>query len=139
MSSTHSYVAAAALRSTRSPQTRLNSRTRHTAVAREPACRRRQRGTAPAELALLLLLAVLLVVCVFVSRTPRVTPERLSTVSIRSGQTLWDMARSYPVAGLSTAQTAQLIAEINDLEGQSLIAGSTVRVPVTAREAVAAR
>ncbi len=54
------------------------------------------------------------------------------TVRISSGDTLWSIASAHPVAGLDTAGTVDLIAELNDLDGFALVAGDTVLVPANA-------
>ncbi len=63
-----------------------------------------------------------------------------TTVRVRSGDTLWSIASEHPVAGLETARTADLIAEMNNFEGAALREGSAILVPVDAsRDAVAMR
>jgi Tfp pilus assembly protein FimV len=63
------------------------------------------------------------------------TPRSLSTTQVkaRQGDTLWSLASAHPVAGLSTAQTTALIAELNDVRANALPAGSTLRVPLQVR------
>jgi hypothetical protein len=51
------------------------------------------------------------------------------TVRISGGDTLWSIASAHPVTGLDTAQTVDLIAELNHLDGFGLVAGDTVLVP----------
>lgn len=53
-----------------------------------------------------------------------------ASVRVAPGQTLWAIARQHPVDGLTTAQTADLIADLNHLGSASLAAGSVIRVPV---------
>lgn len=62
---------------------------------------------------------------------PRMSaPGRLATTTttVEQGQTLWALAVAHPVSGLTTQQTADLIADINGIEG-SLSVGSVVKVP----------
>jgi len=54
------------------------------------------------------------------------------TVRISRGDTLWSIASTHPVAGLDTAATVDLIAELNDLDDFKLVAGDTVLVPADA-------
>lgn len=54
---------------------------------------------------------------------------KTETVRISRGDTLWSIASAHPVAGLDTAATVDLIAELNDLDGFALVAGDTVLVP----------
>jgi len=136
MSSSHQHVAAAAPRHASNVGRRTGARTAH----RVPRYRRpRPARLSATEIALLLLLVAALLLCVYFSRSPRLSSERVGLVRVGAGQTVWELARTHPVAGLSTAQTAQLIAEINDLQDSSLIAGTEIRVPVSVRTDVAAR
>jgi Tfp pilus assembly protein FimV len=84
------------------------------------------------EIAILAAVALLLVVGIF-SASPHATATGpTQTVQVRPGDTLWSIATLYPVAGLSTAQTAEKIAEDNQLRGRALSAGSVLRVPAPA-------
>lgn len=138
MSSTHSHSTAAATH--RRPHRRLPGAmtTRRRVGTTEHRHISGQRF-APAEAGLMLLLALALIACVFLSRAPQVAADRTTTVRVRTGETLWNLARSHPVTGLSTAQTVALIAELNQLEGRMLAAGTTVRVPSAQRPHVASR
>ena len=84
------------------------------------------------EVLVLVLVALALVWSALASRTPQ--PSSVPTVTTRvvQGQTLWQIARANPVPGLSTAQTADLIAEINDLESGAVTVGTLVQVPAQA-------
>ena len=138
MSSTHSHVAAAAAHRTshRRPQGALTCRRRN-AMKAHP--RVRGQRFAPAETGLLLLLVLALAACVFISRSPQVAPDRTTTVRVTAGETLWNLARSHPVTGLSTAQTVELIADLNQLEDRALAVGTAVRVPSEWEPHVASR
>lgn len=50
-------------------------------------------------------------------------------LSVQSGDTLWAIAEAHPISGLSTADTANVISEWNDLEGACLQAGELLLVP----------
>jgi len=137
MSSTHHDIAAAARhRATPSP-TRADTRTARSRNVRY----RRPSGQrfAPAEIALLLLLVAALALCAVFSRSPQIAPGDTSLVRIGSGDTVWDLAQSHPVAGLSTAQTAQIISDLNHLQGGGLVAGSVIRVPTSSSTGLALR
>ena len=100
---------------------------------------RRTRLSAPEILVLAILLALLLAGAM-VSRRPDGHDVRSTSVRVESGQTLWNLAESHPVAGMSTDQTAELIAGLNDLGGRGLVAHTIVRVPATTpSDAVASR
>ena len=84
------------------------------------------------EALVLALVALALIWSALASRTPQ--PSSVPTVTTRviQGQSLWQIAKANPVPGLSTAQTADLIAEINDLETGAVTVGTLVRVPAQA-------
>ncbi len=92
----------------------------------------RPRGLSGPERAGLVFLAVALAICALASR-PR-TPDVVRTASVRvcAGDTLWGIAQANQVAGLTTAQTAQLIATLNGLGSSSLAPGRTLQVPAPA-------
>jgi len=76
-----------------------------------------------------MVLVVLLLAGVTVTRDPGANIVRSTSVRVERGQSLWDLARSHPVEGMSTAQTAELIATLNDLGTSNLVANTVVRVP----------
>lgn len=88
-----------------------------------------------------LIMIALLVAAVLVSKSPTVETATTVSVSVRPGDTLWSLAKAHPVPGLDTAQSAQVIAELNEVAGSTLIAGSVIHVPasVPAVEGVAMR
>lgn len=93
--------------------------------------RRRVRSNplASGEIAALVLITVALIVATVLSSRsacPGVHGER---TRIESGQTLWTLASQHPVTGLTTEQTADLIAQMNHIPDGPLAAGSTVRIP----------
>jgi|GEM_PF-4813206 len=59
---------------------------------------------------------------------------RTQDVRVEPGQTLWSLAKQYPVEGADTARTVEIIASLNGLSDGVIQAGSTVRVPVTNTE-----
>jgi hypothetical protein len=60
------------------------------------------------------------------------TPEHTQTVAVRTSQSLWDLARSYPQEGKSTAQTVAVIRRLNNLEHSALTPGQLLQVPAQA-------
>ena len=63
------------------------------------------------------------------------TPARAevsTTASIRVGPqtTLWQIAQEYPIEGLSTAETVQVLVGLNEMEDASLVVGQALLVPV---------
>ena len=90
-------------------------------------------------LSVAVVLVAALALCAVFSRSPQIAPGDTSLVRIGSGDTVWDLAQSHPVAGLGTAQTAQIISELNHLQGRGLVAGSVIRVPISSSTGVALR
>ncbi len=116
--------------------------TRTTQVVR-PTAERRACTTVPrrgvprirlvAEVVALLVIALLLIVLPVVSREAD-SPRSTSTTEViaQSGDTLWSVAQTHPIPGMTTAQTADHIAELNGIESSRILAGSAILVPVTA-------
>lgn len=51
------------------------------------------------------------------------------SVRVQSGDSLWSLAEEYPVEGLSTQETSDMIRSVNHLERGSLNAGAVLKVP----------
>lgn len=100
--------------------------------------RRAARGTGLSLLEVLVLAIVLalLIAGVVATRCANATAVHDASVRVERGQTLWGLAESHPVRGLSTAQTAELIAQLNNLGTKSLVAHTVVRVPASETSAV---
>lgn len=102
---------------------------------------RGRRGLTAQEIVMLAMLGVLIVaatLCV----APPAAPTQVQTQShlMLKGQSLWSVATRYPVPGLDTAATVDLIVELNGLESPMVCAGTTIRVPLAAAtDAVAMR
>lgn len=64
-----------------------------------------------------------------------------SRLKVMSGDTAWSIAQAHPVEGLTTAQTVDLIIEMNRIPDSGLVAGSSIQVPLQsgASESVAMR
>jgi len=87
------------------------------------------RTATPTETAILMLLIVTLFALAWLSG--RASSDGLATLDlrVRPGQTLWSIAREHPTPGRSTAETVELLSELNGLEGGTLVAGDVLRVP----------
>lgn len=51
------------------------------------------------------------------------------TVRVQPGDSLWSLAEEYPIDGLSTQETSDMIRNVNHLEHGSLAAGAHLKVP----------
>lgn len=51
------------------------------------------------------------------------------TVRVQPGDSLWSLAEEYPIEGLSTQETSDMIRSVNHLEHGSLAAGAHLKVP----------
>jgi LysM domain len=87
------------------------------------------RRVATAEAIALLLVAIALVFATLATRGSASDGVASQSIRVEHGQTLWALAEQHPMFGLTTEQTAQLIASINHLDARCLAAGSTIRVP----------
>lgn len=77
-------------------------------------------------------IALLVTGLMFAASPHRYSQPELVSVKVHSGESLWSVAERYPVDGLSTAETVQLIAEANSLKGSLVQAESTLKVPAAA-------
>ena len=102
--------------------TRFITRTRH-------ASHRPSRTVAWAEIIALVLIAIALITATILTAhhaSITVTSERMR---VENGQTLWTLATEHPVAGLTTEQTAELIANLNHISDGHVTNGATIRIP----------
>jgi hypothetical protein len=62
-------------------------------------------------------------------------PDEVRTRAIRveQGDSLWTLASANPVEGLSTAETAELIRQANEMQGSVVHAGQLIQVPDISR------
>ena len=51
------------------------------------------------------------------------------TIRVQPGDSLWSLAVEYPIEGLSTQETSDMIRNVNHLEHGSLAAGAHLKVP----------
>lgn len=89
-----------------------------------------------------LILAAITVAALSLLVQPAVpAPSGWTQVSVQPSASLWSLASAHPVAGLSTAETAALIAEENGLGSGVIHPGQTLSVPssIQADTAVALR
>lgn len=96
------------------------------------SARRRGRHTrtlTSTERLLLAVLGILLIASAAMSGHERPVGVPTTTVLVDGGDTLWSVAREHPIEGLSTAQTADLILELNDAKSPVLLDGQSLVVP----------
>ncbi len=100
---------------------------------------RRERLRSAAEWAAVVAVGILLVFgyTALLSDTEDPQPPATRDVLVSAGDTLWSMAASNPVEGAPTAQTADLIRELNGLEPGPLPAGIRLVVPARPSDATA--
>lgn len=80
------------------------------------------------ELVIIAVLTVAVLVGAAWQRQTARSDVRTALVRVESGETLWSLAQSHPVEGLTTEQTADLIAEMNGVTGPIHV-GSELKVP----------
>ena len=120
--------------------------TRHTA-ATAPRRLRAVPGGAPArcsstrtcrlsgiEIAVLIAIVIALVAGVLMSGSRAQRMVSQERIRIEHGDTLWSIARNHPVAGQTTAQTADTIADLNGLRSASVQPGQSILVPAAEPE-----
>jgi LysM repeat protein len=94
----------------------------------------RGRGMSGAERLALILLACALVVCALASRSHAPEADDTTRVRVVAGDTLWAIAEQNRPDGLSTAQTADLIAQLNGLTTSTLMPGRVLAIPTPGAE-----
>lgn len=94
-------------------------------------CRTRLSTLSPIEAGLLVLVIGTLLAAAALSATPRPTELTTTTVRVGAGESLWELAQRHPVRGMSTGQTVDLLAEINELEGAAIAEGAVLKVPAS--------
>ncbi|MCE5202973.1 MAG: LysM peptidoglycan-binding domain-containing protein [Coriobacteriales bacterium] len=83
----------------------------------------------------LVVVALLIVGAVQVSQRSVPVVADTVTVLVEPADTLWGLARSHPVQGLSTAGTVDLIKQMNGLDTSAIIAGQALELPADPAEA----
>ena len=99
--------------------------------------RNQQAVVAPARVALkvptIVAVAVVLATSVFSARhaayAESVSNVTYETIRVQPGDSLWSLAEEYPIEGLSTQETSDMIRNVNHLEHGSLAAGAHLKVP----------
>lgn len=103
--------------------------------------RNQQAAVAPARVALkvptivavALTLFFVLATSVFSARhaayAESVSNVTYETIRVQPGDSLWSLAEEYPIEGLSTQETSDMIRNVNHLEHGSLAAGAHLKVP----------
>jgi len=118
-----------------------HTRLRHATVTTSDAgtLRRGRAGRAAGvlETAVLVAIALLLVAGLLATSGKNHSVTQTSRVKVDAGDTLWELAQQYPVPGLTTAQTVEVIADLNHVTPGGLPPHGTVVVPAGARNASA--
>ena len=100
--------------------------------------RNQQAVVAPARVALKVptIVAVAVALTLFVVLATSVFSARhaayavtYETIRVQPGDSLWSLAEEYPIEGLSTQETSDMIRNVNHLEHGSLAAGAHLKVP----------
>lgn len=128
-----------AYRVSRSPRARSRTRrVRSGRICAEPAGERNpRRGLTALELVVIVALVIAVVAAALVSRSQTPTDLPTQRVKVGSGDSLWSLAESHPLEGLTTQQTMDLIKRANNMRSDRIAAGSLVIIPVARRSEVA--
>lgn len=85
----------------------------------------------PAETAIVVVVVACLFAAAWFSGRPAVPQTDTTPVQVEQGDTLWSLARQHRVDGMSTAQTVELLAQLNRVEGATIRVGDVIDVPAT--------
>jgi len=94
----------------------------------------RKRHVSAIEWVVLSTLAIALIAAAAGSATSLPHHTASASLRVRTGDTPWSIAASHPIDGLSTAQTADLIIGMNNIDGAYLVAGDSILVPTTSED-----
>jgi len=117
---------AGSLHKSASRRSRRNGRTSTLEVPDQRAC---SWPAGKLEVLALVVIALLLILGALSAGQPRSAPPSWSEVQVRAGDSLWTLAVTHPVEGLTTAQVVDLVARDNRLEGRDIVPGDTILVP----------
>lgn len=112
------------------PVTAMPNRTQHTVVAAAPVA---LKASTIVAFAVAFTLFFVLATTVFSARhaayADSVSNVTYEMVRVHTGDSLWSLAEEYPVEGLTTQETSDMIRSVNHLERGSLDAGAVLKVP----------
>ena len=91
------------------------------------------------EITVLGLAALLLFAAAAAPRFGKREELAVTTVRVQATDTLWVIAKRYPVPGKGTDETVRTIREMNGLARSSVAEGQVLRVPDTAAARLASR
>ena len=91
--------------------------------------RKRKRFTLMPAVALLGLSALVSVPLLSSAHLYAAAPEHRTTVTVRSGDTLWTVAERYTPSGGNVQDTVDTIAGLNHLSGAVLTPGERLQIP----------
>lgn len=89
----------------------------------------RSRRRAFMETVALIVIAALLIAGTYASRVHSKPAVSTTEVRAEAGDTLWSIARSHPVDGLTTADTVDMISRMNGLADPRVTPGARLSVP----------
>jgi LysM repeat protein len=90
---------------------------------------RRKRFTLMPAVALVGLSALVTVPVLSSSHLYAAAPEQLTTVTVRSGDSLWSLASAHTAQGGNVQETVDRIASVNHLQGSVIIPGQRLEIP----------
>jgi LysM repeat protein len=91
--------------------------------------RKRRRFTLMPAVALVGLSALVTVPVLSSSHLYAAAPERLTTITVHSGDSLWSLASEHTGAGGNVQETVDKIASVNHLQGAVIIPGQRLQIP----------
>ena len=109
--------------------TRHAESTRHRRTRIVSGHERPPAGRALLEVVALIAIAILLIAGVVLTSGRVHAAGPTQRVFVERGQTLWAIASQHAVAGQTTEQTAQQIADLNGVRNGRVIAGVTIAIP----------
>lgn len=90
---------------------------------------KRKRFTLMPAVALAGLSALVTVPVLSSSHLYAAAPEHFTTVTVRSGDSLWSLAAAHTSQGANVQETLDRIAGVNHLEGATIVPGQRLDIP----------
>jgi predicted Zn-dependent protease len=91
--------------------------------------RKRKRFTLMPAVALVGLSALVTVPVLSSSHLYAAAPERLTTVTVRPGDSLWSLASEHTAGGANVQDTIDRITVVNHLDGATIVPGERLSIP----------
>jgi nucleoid-associated protein YgaU len=85
----------------------------------------------PTETAIVVIVVTCLFAAAWFSGRPALPPAHTTSVRVEQGDTLWSLAKQHRAEGMTTAETVELLAQLNRIDGATIRVGDVIDVPAS--------